>query len=177
MLQLAEPIAALHTPLHEVPVPRTAQDPFARVRYVPETECLEWNGHLVRGTTYRGKKKGYPRVSWTINGTRQHILVHRWVYANYVRPLKPGEEVHHVCENPPCINPKHLEAIDGDYHTWVTTQLGSRARGYAVPLEFTPFARVTVLGVVGQVVSVFNTSLVLLTDEGEEVEVEISRRR
>jgi hypothetical protein len=35
----------------------------------------------------------------------------RWWYETHVGPLEPGEQVHHICGNPWCVAPDHLEAL------------------------------------------------------------------
>lgn len=155
------------TPLHLIEVPARARNPLERVRMVRHVDktfgwCWEWTGHEV---------KGYPRVSW---GGR-HILVHRWVFACFVKPLKSWEEVHHRCKNRLCINPEHLEAIDPDVHTWVTLTETKAARNKEFVPLYKPMERVRVRGYEGVVVAAFKTSLLLLTDEGFEVEVDIPR--
>ncbi len=41
---------------------------------------------------------------------RNHYA-HRWIYARVVGPIPEGYEVDHLCKNPPCFNPEHLEAV------------------------------------------------------------------
>lgn len=36
---------------------------------------------------------------------------HRQVYIETYGPIPEGLEIDHVCQNPRCINPKHLEAV------------------------------------------------------------------
>lgn len=60
-------------------------------------ECIEWPHARSRsgyGQTYRNGRVVYVhRVVWEmVNG----------------RAPKPGEEVRHSCDNPPCFNPRHL---------------------------------------------------------------------
>lgn len=58
--------------------------------------CWEWAGTC--------DAKGYGKVGW---GGRIY-LAHRLAYEAWIGPLHPGIAVRHSCDNPPCINPKHL---------------------------------------------------------------------
>ena len=59
---------------------------------------------------WEGRSSGtlkYPQIS--VKGRQQ--MVHRLVYEELVRPLKPGETIDHLCRERMCVNPKHLEAV------------------------------------------------------------------
>lgn len=72
----------------------------------PETGCWEWTAHVGRW--------GYGDFR---RGPGQHNeAAHRWSFGYFVRPLVKGEQVHHRCENPICVNPEHLEALTLDEH-------------------------------------------------------------
>lgn len=59
--------------------------------------CWECNG--------AGDKNGY-RV-FNLKGVK--IKAHRLAYETWVGPISEGLMVRHKCDNPPCINPEHLE--------------------------------------------------------------------
>ena len=44
-------------------------------------------------------------------GKTAEIRAHRWVYEQYVGPIPEGLELDHLCNNPPCVNPAHLEPV------------------------------------------------------------------
>jgi hypothetical protein len=39
------------------------------------------------------------------------VLVHRWFYEQANGPIPDGLELDHLCRNPRCCNPAHLEAV------------------------------------------------------------------
>lgn len=62
-------------------------------------DCWIWNGFRFQGygrLTYRGFK------------TRK---AHRIVYQLLLGPIPDGLEIDHLCVNPPCVNPNHLEPV------------------------------------------------------------------
>lgn len=68
--------------------------------------CMEWPGARYA--------RGYGRIS--IGG--QWWPTHRIAYALTKGIPSPGELVRHKCDNPPCINPDHLELGDD----WLNAQ-------------------------------------------------------
>lgn len=160
----------MKTPLHRIPVPENAKHPWDHVDVVVESGCWLWRGHAV---------KGYARVRWA----KQHILVHRWMFANYVRPLEDWEEVHHRCRNSLCINPEHLEAVDPDLHTFLT-YASTRSHNtclLSLSLSLSGAQRTRALRVndyvhlnevSGTVISIFKKSVLILDSDGEVHEIE-----
>jgi len=69
--------------------------------YVDQTQpadaCWEFEGHRNRD--------GYG--SFFVNGERDQA--HRWAWRVANGPIADGLHVRHMCDNPPCCNPNHLE--------------------------------------------------------------------
>lgn len=63
-------------------------------------DCWVWKTSL--------NEAGYGRVDW--NG-RRYRMAHKVVYELFYGPVPNGLEVDHLCVNPPCVNPAHLEAV------------------------------------------------------------------
>ena len=61
-------------------------------------ECIEWKG----ARTVRG---GYG----VFTCAQKDYLAHRVSYEVHVGPIPNGMLIRHKCDNPPCVNPKHLE--------------------------------------------------------------------
>lgn len=77
------------------------RDPVRRfwTRVAPgENACWEWTGDKSRD--------GYGKFHH--HRTR---LAHRWIYEYMVADIPPGLELDHLCHNPGCVNPWHLEPV------------------------------------------------------------------
>jgi hypothetical protein len=68
---------------------------------ITDTGCWEWALKL--------NAAGYGRIS-------SHRLAHRWIYELAVGLIPVGYELDHLCRNPPCVNPDHLEAVTRAEH-------------------------------------------------------------
>ncbi|WP_187212343.1 HNH endonuclease signature motif containing protein [Serratia nematodiphila] len=58
--------------------------------------CIEWRGSYLWD--------GYGQVGWKYKKYR----VHRLSYELFIGPIPDGHVIRHKCDNPKCINPKHL---------------------------------------------------------------------
>ena len=62
------------------------------------TGCWDWVGSTA---------KGYGAIR--LNG--RLTAAHRWVYEMHKGPIPTGLELDHLCRNPTCVNPAHLEPV------------------------------------------------------------------
>lgn len=81
------------------PMPWTRERLMEWVKIDPETGCWNWQGAKTQGYGIAG------------NGRDKSRLAHRRSHEMFVGPIPPGYEIDHLCRNPPCINPKHIEAV------------------------------------------------------------------
>lgn len=79
------------------------------------TGCWVWQKFALRR---------YGRV--TVDGVAQ--WAHRAYWERAYGPIPAGHEIHHVCKNPSCVNPGHLELISERQHD-IESFLTDRANG------------------------------------------------
>lgn len=65
------------------------------------TDCWEWTASNVRG---------YGRFGFD----GKTIQSHRFAYELYKGEIPNDREIDHLCSNPKCVNPHHLEAVTHD---------------------------------------------------------------
>lgn len=63
--------------------------------------CWEWVGAKANG--------GYG--TFMKDNSRRLVRAHRWAYEYFVGPIGDGLHIDHLCKNPPCCNPSHLEPV------------------------------------------------------------------
>lgn len=71
-----------------------------------ETGCWIWLGSRDR--------KGYGR-KWLSHDKR--VQAHRWFYEQHQGSIPSGLQLDHLCRNPSCVNPAHLEPVTSRQNT------------------------------------------------------------
>jgi len=70
-----------------------------------QTECWEWNGSLA--------DHGYGRI----RRENKWYRAHRMVYESVKGKIPDGLQLDHLCRNPACVNPDHLEPVTNAINT------------------------------------------------------------
>lgn len=79
----------------------TPEDRFLAAVVMSGQECWAWTGQR--------DAKGYGLMA---DGTGGKVRAHRWVWETMVGPIPEGYTIDHLCRNPSCVNPDHLEPVD-----------------------------------------------------------------
>lgn len=79
--------------------PRTVDERFNQLWETSDSGCWEWTGTKI--------SNGYAEFS--VDG--QDVYGHRWSYERFVGPIPDGLVIDHLCNNPGCVNPEHLEPV------------------------------------------------------------------
>jgi hypothetical protein len=67
-----------------------------------KSDCWEWNGAI--------DEHGYGRFH--VPGTKSEVITaHEFSYCLFIGPVSKGLELDHLCHNPKCLNPDHLEQV------------------------------------------------------------------
>lgn len=77
---------------------KTAHETFLKHTHITETGCWVWCGildHAGYGVFTRGKIR----------------RAHRYSYTHYIGEMGAGLDLDHLCRNPSCVNPMHLEPV------------------------------------------------------------------
>lgn len=83
---------------------RSADDKFwAMVEPAGPLECWNWRGAVNRMGHGRFVPSGY--------SGRGAIMAHRWSYQSLIGDVPDGLVLDHLCRNPSCVNPWHLDPV------------------------------------------------------------------
>tara|TARA_Y100000310_G_C20489136_1_gene718297 strand:+ start:20 stop:514 length:495 start_codon:yes stop_codon:yes gene_type:complete len=99
-------------------------DRFLNKVHIQEDGCWHWVSVI--------DPKGYGRIKTTINGVRKMEGAHRVSFELFNEPIEEGLSVLHKCDNPKCVNPKHL--FQGT-HTDNMRDMGNKGR-CRVPVQW-----------------------------------------
>lgn len=77
---------------------------LSKVAMSPGGACWEWTAGTANGY-------GRFRVGSMKDGSRRNIGAHVFSYMECVGPVPDGLELDHLCRNPRCVRPDHLEAV------------------------------------------------------------------
>ena len=94
-------------------IDKTIIERFERsVMLIPETTCWFWLGQFSRET-----ERGKIQVGFRRNGQPKMEFAHRVAHEIYKYPIPDGLVIDHLCRNPWCVNPSHLEAVTSRENT------------------------------------------------------------
>jgi hypothetical protein len=76
---------------------------YSRIHPEPNTGCWLWSG--------AHSASGYGTARFPVNGKNKVQNAHRVVYSIERGPIPDGLCLDHICRNPACVNPDHLEIV------------------------------------------------------------------
>lgn len=72
---------------------------------------------------WKGSKINSGHGTFGLNGKTK--LCHRFIYEIFNGKIKNRNEIHHICENPSCVNPGHLEQLTNIEHLFIGNGVGA----------------------------------------------------
>jgi len=94
-----------------------------RIEYRPEPGELDTPCYICTYPT--GKVRGYPVIS--VNNKQYKIT--RYLWELYIGPIPEGHVIRHKCDNPLCVNVKHLETGTTQENTRDRVERNRSAKG------------------------------------------------
>lgn len=80
-------------------------DPRFWAKVQKTDSCWLWTGaRMPRGY-------GIFTIGSKVDGTHRNVYAHRWLYERLIGAVAPGFELDHLCRNPSCVRPDHLEVV------------------------------------------------------------------
>lgn len=76
------------------------EDRFRQKFSVKPNGCWDWTGSM--------NGHGYGRFQ---SEQRRVVQAHRWAYEHFIGPIGKGLDLDHLCRNPACVNPAHMEPV------------------------------------------------------------------
>lgn len=80
----------------------------------PNSGCWIWLGN-------KNKKSGYSKI--TLPG-HKHMSGHRASYIAFKGEIPEGMQIDHICYNPACVNPDHLQVVTPEQNAAGNRRLG-----------------------------------------------------
>lgn len=77
-------------------------------RWIVDDETGCWNWQLARSSRH-GNAIGIGYGVIRANG--RNVRAHRYVYEAHKGPIPTGMQLDHLCRNPSCVNPDHMEPV------------------------------------------------------------------
>lgn len=84
---------------------------YKPVRYIINkmTGCWEWQLFTM--------PFGHGQMNIKVGNKFKRTLAHRYYYEKYKGKIPDGLQIDHLCRNPRCVNPNHLEAVTNAVNT------------------------------------------------------------
>jgi HNH endonuclease len=69
----------------------------------PENDCMIWTASRARSRNGNG--------GGTFSADGKTVMAYRWAYERYRGPIPEGLVCDHLCRDPMCVNPDHIEIV------------------------------------------------------------------